>query len=253
MNDKVNIAEDRIEGRNPVFEALKAGRRIDKLFIQRDLNDGSLVKIRALAREKGIVISEAAKQKLDSMSHTGSHQGVIAYTAMHEYADIDDMLALAKERGEAPFLIIADEISDPHNLGSIIRTADAAGVHGVIIPKRRAVGLSAIVAKASAGALEYVPVAKVVNITSTIEELKEKGLWIAGAAMEGESVYGSVDLTGPLAIVIGSEGSGISRLVKDNCDFLVSIPMYGSINSLNASVAAGVLMLEAAKQRRLKK
>ena len=253
MNDRLNVAEDRIEGRNPVFEALKAGRRIDKLFIQRDLNDGSLVKIRAIAREKGIVVSEAAKQKLDSMSHTGSHQGVIAYTAMHEYADIDDMLELAKSRGEAPFLIIADEISDPHNLGSIIRTADAAGVHGVIIPKRRAVGLSAIVAKASAGALEYVPVAKVVNITSTIEELKEKGLWIAGAAMEGESVYGKVDLTGPLAIVIGSEGSGISRLVKDNCDFLVSIPMCGQINSLNASVAAGVLMLEAARQRKIKK
>ncbi len=249
MNERTTVAEDRIEGRNPVFEALKAGRRIDKLFIQRDLSDGSLVKIRAIAKEKGIVVSEAAKQKLDAMSHTGSHQGVIAYTAMHEYAEIDDILALAKERGEHPFIVIADEISDPHNLGSIIRTADAAGVHGVIIPKRRAVGLSAIVAKASAGALEYVPVAKVGNITATIEELKEKGLWIAGAAMEGESVYGKVDLTGPLAIVIGSEGSGISRLVKENCDFLVSIPMKGKINSLNASVAAGVLMLEAAKQR----
>ena len=249
MNDNINVAEDRIEGRNPVFEALKAGRRIDKLFIQRDLHDGSLVKIRAIAREKGIVISEAAKQKLDSMSHTGSHQGVIAYTAMHEYSDIDDMLALAKEKGEPPFIIIADEISDPHNLGSIIRTADAAGVHGVIIPKRRAVGLSAIVAKASAGALEYVPVAKVGNIANTVDELKEKGLWVAGAAMEGESVYGKADLTGPLAIVIGSEGSGISRLVKEKCDFLVSIPMQGKINSLNASVAAGVLMLEAARQR----
>ena len=249
MNEHINIAEDRIEGRNPVFEALKAGRRIDKLFIQRDLHDGSLVKIRAIAREKGIVISEAAKQKLDSMSHTGSHQGVIAYTAMHEYAEIDDMLALAQQKGEPPFIIIADEISDPHNLGSIIRTADAAGVHGVIIPKRRAVGLSAIVAKASAGALEYVPVAKVGNISNTVDELKEKGLWVAGAAMEGESVYGSTDLTGPLAIVIGSEGSGISRLVKEKCDFLVSIPMQGKINSLNASVAAGVLMLEAARQR----
>ena len=249
MNENINVAEDRIEGRNPVFEALKAGRRIDKLFIQRDLHDGSLVKIRAIAREKGIVISEAAKQKLDSMSHTGSHQGVIAYTAMHEYADIDDMLDLAKLKNEPPFLIIADEISDPHNLGSIIRTADAAGVHGVIIPKRRAVGLSAIVAKASAGALEYVPVAKVGNIANTVDELKEKGIWVAGAAMEGESVYGKADLTGPLAIVIGSEGSGISRLVKEKCDFLVSIPMQGSINSLNASVAAGVLMLEAARQR----
>lgn len=250
MLENNTLAEDRIEGRNPVFEALKSGRRIDKLFIQRDLNDGSLVKIRAIAREKGIVISEAAKQKLDSMSHTGSHQGVIAYTAMHEYCEIDDILELAKTRGEAPFVIIADEISDPHNLGSIIRTADAAGVHGVIIPKRRAVGLSAVVAKASAGALEYVPVCKVGNISSAIEELKQKGLWIAGAAMEGQSVYGKADLTGPLAIVIGSEGSGISRLVKEKCDFLVSIPMYGSINSLNASVAAGVLMLEAARQRR---
>ena len=249
MNDNINVAEDRIEGRNPVFEALKAGRRIDKLFIQRDLHDGSLVKIRAIAREKGIVISEAAKQKLDSMSHTGSHQGVIAYTAMHEYSDIDDMLELAREKAESPFIVIADEISDPHNLGSIIRTADAAGVHGVIIPKRRAVGLSAIVAKASAGALEYVPVAKVGNIANTVDELKEKGLWVAGAAMEGESVYGKADLTGPLAIVIGSEGSGISRLVKEKCDFLVSIPMQGKINSLNASVAAGVLMLEAARQR----
>ncbi len=249
MNENVLVPEDRIEGRNPVFEALKAGRRIDKLFIQRDLNDGSLVKIRAIAREKGIVISEAAKQKLDSMSHTGSHQGVIAYTAMHEYCEIDDMLNLAKEHGEDPFIIIADEISDPHNLGSIIRTADAAGVHGVIIPKRRAVGLSAIVAKASAGALEYVPVAKVGNINAAIEELKKKGLWVAGAAMEGESVYGRVDLKGPLAIVIGSEGNGISQLVKKNCDFLVSIPMKGKINSLNASVAAAVLMLEAARQR----
>ena len=251
MTDNNSLAKDRIEGRNPVFEALKSGRRIDKLFIQRDLNDGSLVKIRAIAREKGIVISEAAKQKLDSMSHTGSHQGVIAYTAMHEYCEIDDILNIAKERGEAPLIVIADEISDPHNLGSIIRTADAAGVHGVIIPKRRAVGLSAVVAKASAGALEYVPVCKVGNISSAIEELKEKGLWIAGAAMEGESVYGKADLTGSLAIVIGSEGSGISRLVKEKCDFLVSIPMYGSINSLNASVAAGVLMLEAARQRRI--
>ena len=245
------LAEDRIEGRNPVFEALKSGRRIDKLFIQRDLSDGSLVKIRAIAREKGIVISEVAKQKLDSMSHTGSHQGVIAYSAMHEYCEIDDILNLAREREEAPLIVIADEITDPHNLGSIIRTADAAGVHGVIIPKRRAVGLSAVVAKASAGALEYVPVCKVGNISSAIEELKEKGLWIAGAAMDGESVYGKADLTGPLAIVIGSEGNGISRLVKEKCDFLISIPMYGNINSLNASVAAGILMLEAARQRRL--
>lgn len=250
MADNISLAEDRIEGRNPVFEALKSGRRIDKLFIQRDLNDGSLVKIRAIAREKGIVVSDAAKQKLDAMSHTGSHQGVIAYTAMHEYCEIDDILELARERGEAPLIVIADEISDPHNLGSIIRTADAAGVHGVIIPKRRAVGLSAVVAKASAGALEYVPVCKVGNISAAIEELKKKGLWVAGAAMEGESVYGKADLTGPLALVIGSEGSGISRLVKEKCDFLVSIPMYGSINSLNASVAAGVLMLEVARQRR---
>ncbi|MBE7043191.1 MAG: 23S rRNA (guanosine(2251)-2'-O)-methyltransferase RlmB [Ruminococcaceae bacterium] len=240
---------DRIEGRNPVVEALRKGRNIDKLFIQKDITDGSMGKIRAMAREKGVIVSEVAKQKLDHMSQTGAHQGVIACTAVHEYVDVDDILKIAEEKGESPFLVIADEISDPHNLGSILRTANAAGVHGVIIPKHRSVGLSAVVAKSSAGAIEYVPVARVTNLARTVDDLKKQGIWVAGAAMEGTQTYYQVDYTGALAIVVGSEGFGISRLLKEKCDFLVSIPMKGEINSLNASVAAGVLLMEASRQR----
>lgn len=240
---------DRIEGRNPVVEALRKGRNIDKLFIQKDLTDGSMGKIRAMAKEKGVIVSEVAKQKLDHMSQTGAHQGVIACTAVHEYYEIEDILKIAEEKGEPPFLVIADEISDPHNLGSILRTANAAGVHGVIIPKHRSVGLSAVVAKSSAGAIEYVPVSRVTNLARTVEDLKKRGIWIAGAAMEGTQTYYEADYKGALAIVVGSEGFGISRLLKEKCDFLVSIPMKGEINSLNASVAAGILLMEASKQR----
>ena len=247
MEEQIQL--DRIEGRNPVVEALRKGRNIDKLFIQKDLTDGSMGKIRAMAREKGVIISEVAKQKLDHMSQTGAHQGVIACTAVHEYVEVEDILKIAEEKGEAPFLVIADEISDPHNLGSILRTSNAAGVHGVIIPKHRSVGLSAVVAKSSAGAIEYVPVARVTNLARTVEDLKKKGIWIAGAAMEGTQTYYEADYKGALAIVVGSEGFGISRLLKEKCDFLVSIPMKGEINSLNASVAAGILLMEASKQR----
>lgn len=240
---------DRIEGRNPVIEALRKGRNIDKLFIQKDVTDGSMGKIRSMAREQGVIISEVARQKLDHLSQTGAHQGVIACTAVHEYYELEDILQIAEEKGEPPFLVIADEISDPHNLGSILRTANGAGAHGVIIPKHRSVGLSAVVAKSSAGAIEYVPVARVTNLPRTVDELKKQGLWIAGAAMEGKQAYYQADFTGPLVVVIGSEGFGISRLLKEKCDFLVSIPMKGEINSLNASVAAGVLLMEAARQR----
>ena len=249
MEQKNEWAADRIEGRNPVIEALKSGRCIDKLFIQKDLTDGSRGRIRALAREKGIAVSEAAKQKLDHLSQTGAHQGVIACTAMHEYVSVEAILKIAEEKGEAPFIVIADEINDPHNLGSILRTANAAGAHGVIIPRHRSVGLSAVVAKSSAGAIEYVPVARVTNLVRTVEDLKKQGLWAAGAAMEGSQPYYEADFKGGLALVIGSEGFGISRLLKESCDFLVSIPMKGEINSLNASVAAGILMMEAARQR----
>ena len=244
------VSYDRIEGRNPVMEAIRSGRSIDKILIQKDINEGSIVKIRAAAQANRIVVSEVAKQKLDKLSQTGVHQGVIAYTAVHEYHEVDEILALAQEAGEPPFLLIADEITDPHNLGSMIRTANAAGVHGVIIPKHRSVGLSGTVAKASAGAIEYTPIARVLNLARTIDELKEKGIWVAGSDMEADQLYYEADFKGPLALVVGSEGRGMSRLVKEKCDFLVSIPMQGRINSLNASVAAAVLMLEAAKQRK---
>ena len=247
--EKQELTADRIEGRNPVVEALKAGRCIDKIFVQKDAKDGSLVKIRAMARTHGIVVSEVAKQKLDHMSQTGVHQGVIACAAMRSYVTVEEILEKASSKGEPPFIVIADEISDPHNLGSIIRSANAAGAHGVIIPKHRSVGLSAVVAKSSAGAVEYVPVARVTNLVKTAEELKRQGVWVAGAAMEGDQPYYKANFTGALAIVIGSEGFGISRLLKQTCDFLVSIPMKGEINSLNASVAAGILLMEAARQR----
>lgn len=240
--------QDKIIGRNPVLEAIKSGREIDKLFIKKGGIEGSLVTVVKKARSAGIIITEADKKKLDEMAEGENHQGVIAIAAVHEYASVDDILALAEKKGEAPFVIICDKITDPHNLGSILRTANCVGAHGVIIPKRNSVGLNSVVAKTSAGAVEYTPVARVTNIAQTIDKLKDRGLWIAGADMDGTSMY-DADLTGALGLVIGSEGSGISRLVLEKCDYVVSIPMRGDINSLNASVAASVLMYEASRQK----
>lgn len=241
--------DDRIFGTNPVFEALSSGREIDKIFILEGARHSRLAQIISLAKKRGIHYTTVSRKKLDELSENGNHQGVLAFAAAHEYSTVDDILSLAKERDEAPLIIIAEGLSDPHNLGSIVRTANAAGAHGVIIPKNRSVGLTATVAKVSAGALEYTPVARVTNISSTIDELKRAGLWIAGTALEGSSLHYDADLTGALAIVIGSEGEGLSRLVREKCDFLVKIPMLGQAESLNASVAAGVLMYEAVRQR----
>lgn len=246
--DQVNN-ELMIEGRNAIIEALKAERTIDKIFVLAGSNEGSIRKIIAEARDKGIVIQEVEKIKLDSMSELGKHQGVIAFASAHEYVELDDILASAKEKGEDPFIIIMENLNDPHNLGAVIRTANAVGAHGVVIPKRRSVGLTAVVGKSSAGAIEYTPVAKVTNIVRTIEQLKEAGLWVACADMDGELMY-NADLKGPIALIIGSEGEGVSRLVKENCDFVVSMPMYGEIGSLNASVAASLLMYEVVRQRK---
>lgn len=238
-----------VEGRNAVIEALKSGRTIDKLFISSDEQEGSIVRIISMARERGIVISKVDKRKLDFMSPTKAHQGVLAYCAAKEYKTIDDMLKLAESKNEPPLIVICDEISDPHNLGAILRTADICGAHGVIIPKHRNAGLTAVVAKSSAGAIEYIPVARVTNISSAIDELKEKGLWIYGADAEGGMLCFDNDMTGAAAIIIGSEGFGISRLVRKKCDFLIKIPMLGNINSLNASVACGILLYETMRQR----
>lgn len=239
---------DKIIGRNPVMEAIKSGREIDKIIVKKGEIEGSLLPLIKKAKNAGIPVIEADRQKLDSLSEGGNHQGVIAYAAMHSYAEVKDILAAAREKGRAPFIIILDKITDPHNFGSILRTANCAGADGVIIPKRSSVGLSEVVAKTSAGAIEYVPVAKVTNIAQTIEALKKEGLWIAGAEAGGDVMY-KTDLTGAIALVIGSEGEGISRLVKEKCDFLVEIPMFGDVNSLNASVAAAVLMYEIVRQR----
>ncbi|MGF7058346.1 23S rRNA (guanosine(2251)-2'-O)-methyltransferase RlmB [Brassicibacter mesophilus] len=241
--------ENYIEGRNPVIEALKAGREIEKILVAKGSNQGSVNKIVGMAKDKRVVIQYVEKNKLDSMSDTGSHQGVIAIASAHSYKTIEDIIKLAEDRNEDPFVIVLDEIEDPHNLGAILRTAECAGAHGVIIPKRRAVGLTPVVAKTSAGAIEYMPVAKVPNISAAIEGLKEKGIWVYGADMDGESNYFEKDLKGPIAIVIGSEGKGINRLVKEKCDFLVKIPMVGRVSSLNASVAASVLIYEVLRQR----
>jgi len=253
-NTNNEMSEDRLEGKNPILEALKAGRTIQKLWVQKPVVgsgrlDPTLSKIINLSKQTGALVIELEKRALDQMSQTHGHQGVIAQVAMHDYAEIDEMISQAKEKGEQPFLIILDEIQDSYNLGSILRIADAAGVHGVIIPKHRSVGLDATVAKASAGAMEYVPVAKVTNLTQTIEELKGKGFWIVGTDQEGTSQYDKIDYRGALAVVIGSEGEGIGRLIKKNCDFLVTIPMRGSVNSLNAAVATGIIVFEASKQR----
>ncbi|MBQ4219807.1 MAG: 23S rRNA (guanosine(2251)-2'-O)-methyltransferase RlmB [Butyrivibrio sp.] len=238
-----------IEGRNAVLEAFRAGKTIDRLFVLDGCKDGPVQTImREAKKHKDTVVSFVKKERLDQLSETGKHQGVIAYAASYEYAEVDDILAKAAAKNEDPFVIILDGIEDPHNLGAIIRTANLAGAHGVIIPKHRAVGLTATVAKASAGAINYTPVAKVTNIVKTIEELKEKGLWFACADMGGTEMY-KLNLKGPIGIVIGNEGSGVSRLVKENCDMIASIPMKGDIDSLNASVAAGVLAFEVVRQR----
>lgn len=237
-----------IEGRNAVQEAIRSGKPIDKLYVLDGCTDGPIRSIVRAARKKDVLIQFVKKERLDQISQTGKHQGVVAYTAAYEYSDIEDMFRLAEQKGEDLFLILLDEIEDPHNLGAIIRTANLAGAHGVIIPKRRAVGLTATVAKTSCGALNYTPVAKVTNLSKTIEELKERGLWFVCADMDGERMY-DLNLTGPIGLVIGNEGSGVSKLVKQHCDFVASIPMKGDIDSLNASVAAGVLAYEIVRQR----
>ncbi len=239
---------DLVIGRNAVKEALKAGRPADSLLIQRGDLSGSIKPIIAECKEKGIIVKEVDQKKLDFMCGHAHHQGVIMIAAAHEYSTVEDILRKAQEKNEAPFVIICDSLEDPHNLGAIIRTADAAGAHGVIIPERRSVSLSGIVGKTSAGALEYVPVARVKNITATIKELKEKGLWVYCADMDG-TPYRQADLSGSIALVVGGEGAGVSRLVKENCDGVLSIPMKGNVNSLNASVAAAVLIFEAAYTR----
>ena len=241
--------ENLLEGRNAVTEALRAGRTIDKLYIASGETDKALARLAAMARQAGAAVVECDRRKLDQMSQTGAHQGVIAQAAVHDYCTVDEMLALAKERGEAPLLVLCDELTDPHNLGAILRTSECAGAHGVIIPKRRSVGLTAVVGKASAGAVEYMPVARVANLTQTIEALKKQGVWVFGTAADADTALYSADLKGPAAIVIGSEGEGMSRLVAESCDFKVSIPMKGHISSLNASAAAAILLYEAVRQR----
>ncbi|MBO5918029.1 MAG: 23S rRNA (guanosine(2251)-2'-O)-methyltransferase RlmB [Oscillospiraceae bacterium] len=238
-----------IEGRNAVIEALRAGVTIDKIYIMKGETDATLGHIASSAREKGVVVVDADRRKLDGMSRTHSHQGVIALAAVREYASVEDILAAAREKGEAPLIVVCDELSDPHNLGAVIRTAECAGAHGVIIPKRRSAGLTAIVAKTSAGAVSHLPVARVPNIPSLLKQLKEEGVWVFGTAADGNTTLYNADLKGPAAIVIGSEGDGMGRLVGEQCDFRVSIPMKGHINSLNASAAAAILLYEAVRQR----
>lgn len=245
----VEEVEGQLEGRNALTEALKSGRTIDKVFVADGDTDRSLQRLAAQAKEAGAVIVPVDRRKLDAMSTTRAHQGVIALVAAHEYATIDDILQEAADRGEAPLIVICDELSDPHNLGAIMRSAECAGAHGVIIPKRRSVGLTATVAKASAGAVEYMKVARVTNISNAIGELKEKGVWVFGTAAEGSIPMYKADLSGPAAIVIGNEGDGMSQLVRKNCDVMVHIPMAGRITSLNASAAASILLYEAVRQR----
>ena len=242
-------ADGIIEGRNAVIEALRVGTPMDKIYIAKGETDKTLGHIASKARSAGIVVVEADRRKLDGMSRTHAHQGVIALAAMREYVTVQSLLDTAEEKGEAPLLVVCDEISDPHNLGAILRTAECAGAHGVIIPKRRSAGLTAIVGKTSAGAVSYMPVARVSNLPATLEELKKKGIWVYGTAAEGATSLYEADLKGPAAIVIGSEGDGMSRLVAEACDFKVSIPMRGRISSLNASNAAAILLYEAVRQR----
>ena len=242
-------ADGVIEGRNAVIEALRAGTAIDKIYLQKGETDRTLGHVASKARAAGIVVVEADRRKLDAMSRTHAHQGVIALSAVREYAGVEDILRTAADRGEPPLVVVCDEISDPQNLGAIIRTAECAGAHGVIIPKRRSAGLTAIVAKTSAGAVAHVPVARVPNIPSLLKDLKKQGVWVFGTAADGTTALYDADLKGPAAIVIGSEGEGMTRLASENCDFLVSIPMRGKLSSLNASAAAAILLYEAVRQR----
>lgn len=242
------VNENLIEGRNAVMEAFRAGKPIDKLFVLNGCQDGAIRSIVREAKKHSTIIQFVEKERLNQLSETGRHQGVVAFAAAYEYSEVEDMFKLAEEKGEDPFIIILDNIEDPHNLGAIIRTANLAGAHGVIIPKRRAVGLTATVAKTSAGALNYTPVAKVTNVVKTMEELKSKGMWFVCADMGGTTMY-DLNLKGPIGLVIGNEGDGVSRLVRENCDFIASIPMKGDIDSLNASVAAGILSYEIVRQR----
>jgi 23S rRNA (guanosine2251-2'-O)-methyltransferase len=240
---------DVIEGRNAVLEALKAGRAIDKVYIAKGDRDASLGHIAALARDAGAVVADADRRKLDAISRSGAHQGVVALAAVKAYVGLEDILEIAKNRGEAPLIVVCDEISDVHNMGAIIRTAECAGAHGVVLPKRRSAGMTAVVAKTSAGAVELLAVSRVANIASALETLKKAGVWIYGAASDGDSALWGTDLTGPAAVVIGSEGEGLGRLVREKCDFMVRIPMVGKISSLNASVSASIVLYEAFRQR----
>ena len=245
---EISVNESKIEGRNAVLEAFRSGKTIDKLFVLDGCQDGPVKTITREARKGDTIINYVSKDRLDQISETGKHQGVIAVCAAYDYAEVEDILKKAEEKGEAPFLIILDGIEDPHNLGAIIRTANQAGAHGIIIPKRRAVGLTPTVARTSAGAINYTPVAKVTNLSQTIKELKEKGMWFVCADMDGTQMY-DLNLTGSIGLVIGNEGEGVSKLVKENCDMIASIPMVGDIDSLNASVATGVLAYEIVRQR----
>ena len=251
MKKEIDYSEDEglIEGRNAVTEALRSGRAINKVYLADGDTDKSLGRLAAMAKDAGAVVVRIDRRKLNDMSPTGAHQGIIAAVAAHEYASLEDILALAESRGEAPLIVLCDELSDPHNLGAIIRTAECAGAHGVVIPKRRSVGLTAVVGKASAGALEYMPVARVSNITAAIRELKQRGVWVYGTAADGDADLYHADLKGPSAIVIGNEGAGMSRLVAESCDLKVRIPMKGRISSLNASTSAAILLYEAVRQR----
>ncbi len=254
VHDKVelentdNVNTSLVEGRNAVLEAFRAGKSVDKLYIQDGLQDGAILTIKREAKKTDCLLRYVTKELLDQMSETGTHQGVIAQVAAYEYAELDDLFKKAEEKGEAPFFILLDDVEDPHNLGAVIRTANLAGAHGVIIPKNRAVGLTATVARTSAGALNFTPVCKVTNLSQTIEELKERGMWFVCADMDGDPMY-SLNLTGSIGLVMGNEGSGVSRLVKEKCDMVASIPMKGDIDSLNVSVATGVLAFEIVRQR----
>lgn len=249
--DEPRLPEDMLAGRNAIMEALKAGSRINRIMVANGSNEGSIRELIALAKDKGVQLQFVERSKIESIAKGVRHQGVLAQVSPVEYVELEDILQVARDKGEAPFIILLDELEDPHNLGAILRTADAVGAHGVLIPKRRSCQLSATVAKTSAGAVEYVPVAKIGNIVQTIKALKEEGLWVAAADMDGKT-YTDTDMTGPLLLIIGSEGNGVGRLVKEQCDFVVSIPMVGKINSLNASVAGSVLMYEVLRQRNLK-
>lgn len=251
MKTDTDFASDEglIEGRNAVTEALRSGRTINKIFLADGDTDRSLGRLAAMAKDAGAVVVRIDRRKLNDMSPTGAHQGIIASVAAHDYATLDDIFAVAEARGEAPLIVVCDELSDPHNLGAILRTAECAGAHGVVIPKRRSVALTAVVAKASAGAIEYMKVARVSNVAATLRELKSRGVWVFGTAADGTTSLYDADLKGPAAIVIGNEGAGMSRLVAETCDFKVSIPMRGRISSLNASAAAAILLYEAVRKR----